>query len=142
MTGWCPLSQQKSVFDTISSKRKQSEMNDDGDHWTCNCGQRVEVTKSRCGSCKHWRGGQRNTAGWKLKSQSKKKIDDDDDNEEHQFDDSPSRALATALSRRTVTDSSDEGGIGKKRKARKRPRSELDDDANVGIVSEALISHK
>lgn len=32
---------------------------DDGEDWTCDCGEVVDGRKSRCGKCHHWRGGRR-----------------------------------------------------------------------------------
>lgn len=44
--------------------------------WTCdNCGEKVEMRKSRCGSCHRWRGGKRQ-GGWTLGSANNYDSDD------------------------------------------------------------------
>ena len=58
---------------SAKKKRSNEEMTED---WTCDCGNVVEAPKSRCGNCRHWRGGKRK-GGWKLGT--KQIYDDDDD---------------------------------------------------------------
>ena len=47
-----------------------------GEPWTCDCGNVVPGTKSRCGGCHHWRGGRRQ-GGWKLGSIGREYDSDD-----------------------------------------------------------------
>ena len=64
-----------------SPKKKRSSSNvdkekvDDNGWWTCQCGDKIASTKSRCGNCHHWRGGKRK-GGWKIKSFGKSGVDD------------------------------------------------------------------
>ncbi|KAL3817063.1 hypothetical protein ACHAXA_000113, partial [Cyclostephanos tholiformis] len=47
-----------------------------GEPWTCDCGNVVPGNKSRCGGCHHWRGGRRQ-GGWKLGSIGREYDSDD-----------------------------------------------------------------
>lgn len=62
------------------SPSKRSGISDDNiikdSTWTCdNCGEKVEMRKSRCGSCHRWRGGKRQ-GGWTLGSATNYDSDD------------------------------------------------------------------
>jgi len=59
----------KSKSNSKSSIKSSSNSDDldSGGNWTCDCGNRVAASKSRCGSCHHWRGGKRK-GGWKIKA--------------------------------------------------------------------------
>lgn len=41
------------------------DVQDDGEIWTCECGNKIASDKTRCGNCRHWRGGRRQ-GGWTL----------------------------------------------------------------------------
>lgn len=57
-------------YTTVSKKARMATGNISSDilqgHWTCDCGNSVPSTKSRCGKCHHWRGGKRK-GGWKIR---------------------------------------------------------------------------
>lgn len=51
-------------------------VDDNGEPWKCDCGNRVPAYKSRCGHCHHWKGGKRQ-GGWKLGSMGRDYDSDD-----------------------------------------------------------------